>query len=38
MVAEAIPTGPNRTRESFGRYLDDFAVGAPTGAHDLGGR
>ncbi len=28
MVAEAIPTGPNRTRESFGRYLDDFAVGA----------
>ena len=27
MVAEAVPTGPNRTRESFGRYLDDFHVG-----------
>ena len=27
MVAEAIPTGERRTRESFGRYLDDFNVG-----------
>jgi itaconyl-CoA hydratase len=28
MVAEAVPTGPNRTRESFGRYFDDFEIGA----------
>lgn len=27
MVAEAIPTGLNRTRESFGRYLEDFCPG-----------
>ena len=27
MVAEARKVGPNRYRESFGRYLEDFAVG-----------
>ena len=27
MVAQAIKVGPNRYRESYGRYLEDFAVG-----------
>ncbi len=27
MVAEAKPVGPNRTRESYGRYFEDFRVG-----------
>ncbi len=27
MVAEAKPVGPQRYRESYGRYLEDFAVG-----------
>ncbi len=27
MVAEAKEVGPNRYRESYGRYLEDFAVG-----------
>jgi itaconyl-CoA hydratase len=27
MVAEARPVGPQRFRESYGRYLEDFAVG-----------
>ncbi len=27
MVAEAKQVGPNRYRESYGRYLEDFAVG-----------
>ena len=27
MVAEAKKVGPNRYRESYGRYLEDFAVG-----------
>ena len=27
MVAEAKPVGPKRFRESYGRYLEDFAVG-----------
>ena len=28
MVAVAKPVGPNRTRESYGRYYEDFEVGA----------
>ena len=27
MVAEAKPVGPNRYRESYGRYLEDFTLG-----------
>ena len=27
MVAEAKKVGKNRTRESYGRYLEDFKVG-----------
>jgi itaconyl-CoA hydratase len=27
MVAEAKPVGPQRYRESYGRYLEDFAIG-----------
>jgi len=27
MVAEAKKVGPNRYRESYGRYLEDFKVG-----------
>ena len=27
MVAEAKEVGKNRTRESYGRYLEDFKVG-----------
>ena len=27
MVAEAKEVGPNRYRESYGRYLEDFNVG-----------
>jgi acyl dehydratase len=27
MVAEAKPIGPQRFRESYGQYLEDFVVG-----------
>ncbi len=27
MVAEALPVGPRRTRESYGRYFEEFAPG-----------